>query len=648
MAHDHLKMNLRLRKSEITAEEYDFGVGLYRRMQGILKKLKETGQNLNLKPKQEKSDVFITTTDNELCRLNTNSKNDRRMTHDDMRNQEDSNAQLLPPPPLLYSDKKAKRNSIRLYDDFSSSKTHHPPKDYIESMETLKSRNNSVKSMQFSSSLNNGQLFKKAVIANSELNMLTGPDENWLEDDMSVLGDQALKKNKKRKLLSKRKASDAGEEKLKTEAHNLHQTYGKKQKTALNERKNPTTTTTSLPCDVSPISEGQPEDRIESGTLLLLSSSHLEPEPDLNAATPPPLLPRTPLLSSSSSGSSLSSASIQTSLAYGKSICVTVDVNGKSFRVPVPSSGNRTIAWMCNEVANRYEASMGLKPRLQLTTADGAEFHPDDPVQSMLINNNEVLVGVVLNWDLALLTERYKRAAAAATTTHLGQLLKPILVCKTTLNLLAQCEKTHKLAMPMGLSPGRLEPVIKALNHQNDLRELELAQCRLLLSSSSSSSLSCSSSSSSRCAPLSFMTKLCTVLPSLKSLVVLDLSSCGISKSELELLSTSDAFKAGGGSKSSPEIKLKKLNLSFNLLGDQCSQTIALLVGAMHGSLETLRLDGCLFSEAFWSSPRLTDWKSALRSATSLIELSFAHNNFAPKNEDFVRANSNPECKTFF
>jgi NF-kappa-B inhibitor-like protein 2 len=98
---------------------------------------------------------------------------------------------------------------------------------------------------------------------------------------------------------------------------------------------------------------------------------------------------------------------------------VHVSVLGKTFVIPCPNPENDgsaqglKIEWVASEAASRYYSMTGLRPRLLLKTQEGALFDPNDCVETVLANNEE-LQGYVEVWDLPRLPERYVQACSSS------------------------------------------------------------------------------------------------------------------------------------------------------------------------------------------------------------------------------------------
>ena len=92
---------------------------------------------------------------------------------------------------------------------------------------------------------------------------------------------------------------------------------------------------------------------------------------------------------------------------------VRVKIESKSYLIPCPrreqqSGLDTTIQWLISQASERHYAQQGLgaRPRLSLTTSDGAIFCPTDLVSHVLSPNEEV-VGVVEGWVEETLEESY-------------------------------------------------------------------------------------------------------------------------------------------------------------------------------------------------------------------------------------------------
>ena len=91
---------------------------------------------------------------------------------------------------------------------------------------------------------------------------------------------------------------------------------------------------------------------------------------------------------------------------------VRVKIESKSYLIPCPRKGpnglDTTIQWLISQASERHYAQQGLgaRPRLSLTTSDGAILCPTDLV-SHVLSPDEELVGVVEGWVEETLEESY-------------------------------------------------------------------------------------------------------------------------------------------------------------------------------------------------------------------------------------------------
>ena len=96
---------------------------------------------------------------------------------------------------------------------------------------------------------------------------------------------------------------------------------------------------------------------------------------------------------------------------------IRVKIDAKSYLIPCPAKlmdgSDSTIQWLAQQAAERYYTQQGVRPQLSLTTADGALLSTDDIVSHVLQSGEEV-VGVVEQWHLPPLPQRYQTACSNA------------------------------------------------------------------------------------------------------------------------------------------------------------------------------------------------------------------------------------------
>ncbi|ODN05135.1 Tonsoku-like protein [Orchesella cincta] len=267
--------------------------------------------------------------------------------------------------------------------------------------------------------------------------------------------------------------------------------------------------------------------------------------------------------------------------------------------VPVDENHrDETIEWLATESASRYRRAYGVKPILTLQTKDGATLSSSDPISLVLGTNERELVGVVSDFDLPPLIERY--AAACSDVAF-----EPDSEVKSSLN---SCQSSNILYLKDVNLRGRAGVIVmNALQRQYSLRILELSGCSLFDSG---------------------LFELCKILPTLPGLTDLDLSSNGITKTGI--LSFAEAFqqKVSAGSTSSCSkmpIGLTSLVLSHNPLGNFVGHSLATLISKL-SSLKVLKVADCDFNEKLfsWSKNELTN---ALNNSR-LEELDISYNNW--------------------
>ena len=96
---------------------------------------------------------------------------------------------------------------------------------------------------------------------------------------------------------------------------------------------------------------------------------------------------------------------------------IRIKIETKSYLIPCPvkltDGSDSTVEWLAKQAAERHYAQLGVRPRLSLTTADGALLSAEDVVAHVLQSGEEV-VGVVEHWHLPPLPERYQTSCSNA------------------------------------------------------------------------------------------------------------------------------------------------------------------------------------------------------------------------------------------
>lgn len=120
------------------------------------------------------------------------------------------------------------------------------------------------------------------------------------------------------------------------------------------------------------------------------------------------------------SNSAVSRSNNNTSYLYRElppPLRIKVKIESKSYLIPCPTKDQKgldtTVKWLINEASERHYTQQGVRPRLSLTTADGAILCPSDPIVHVLSPNEEI-VGVVEGWEEPTLEESYQTACKNA------------------------------------------------------------------------------------------------------------------------------------------------------------------------------------------------------------------------------------------
>lgn len=100
---------------------------------------------------------------------------------------------------------------------------------------------------------------------------------------------------------------------------------------------------------------------------------------------------------------------------------IKVKIESVSYLIPCPRKDeagyDTTVEWLVSQASERHHKQVGARPRLRLTTSDGAILCPSDPI-AHVISENEDVVGVVEEWLEATLEERYQ---VACRNTRVGE-----------------------------------------------------------------------------------------------------------------------------------------------------------------------------------------------------------------------------------
>ncbi|XP_071525981.1 tonsoku-like protein [Panulirus ornatus] len=169
---------------------------------------------------------------------------------------------------------------------------------------------------------------------------------------------------------------------------------------------------------------------------------------------------------------SKTSVSVSGTVAVGGALRLRVRVENRVLLVPVAGAGQgRTVGWLAEEVTRRYYQLVGLRPHLTLTTQDGAVLDISDPISLVLPTEQAELQAQVTGWDLPPLPDRYAQACQA-----LGCIPAPSL---NSILHRTEASTTLDLSCVGRLMTSHVQPVLRALQCQQSLRCLILANCRL-------------------------------------------------------------------------------------------------------------------------------------------------------------------------
>uniref|UniRef100_A0A672S802 Tonsoku-like protein n=1 Tax=Sinocyclocheilus grahami TaxID=75366 RepID=A0A672S802_SINGR len=268
-------------------------------------------------------------------------------------------------------------------------------------------------------------------------------------------------------------------------------------------------------------------------------------------------------------------------------IRMRVRVQDNVFLIPVPHSeaDSCTVAWLCDQAAQRYYQTCGLLPRLSLQK-EGALLLPTDPLLAVLHTNEEVLAEV-RSWDLPPLPERYRKACQS-----LGENRRVSRLCEVQDS--SSCVNVCGLILP----PASLTPLLRALKLQASLTELRISANRL---------------------NNDLLPELMSAVATMPTLRILDISANQITGEALK--KASDTFET----KSQAAFPcLEELNLSMNPLGDGWTQALASLLSSCP-LLSTLSLQACGLSARFLQQHRLL-LANAMASTGNMRSVCLSHN----------------------
>ncbi|KAK2879094.1 hypothetical protein Q8A67_019885 [Cirrhinus molitorella] len=270
-------------------------------------------------------------------------------------------------------------------------------------------------------------------------------------------------------------------------------------------------------------------------------------------------------------------------------IRMRVRVQDNVFLIPVPHSeaDSCTVAWLCDQAAQRYYQTCGLLPRLSLQK-EGALLLPTDPLLAVLHTNEEVLAEVC-SWDLPPLPERYRKACQSLGVEENRRVSR---LCEVQDS--SPCVNVCGLSLP----PASLTPLLRALKLQASLTELRISANRL---------------------NNDLLPELMSAAATMPRLRILDISANQITGEGLKKASVVFETKSQAAFPC-----LEELNLSMNPLGDGWTQTLASLLSACP-LLSTLSLQACGLSARFLQQHRLL-LANAMASTGNMRSVCLSHN----------------------
>ncbi|XP_068436562.1 tonsoku-like protein [Clinocottus analis] len=270
-------------------------------------------------------------------------------------------------------------------------------------------------------------------------------------------------------------------------------------------------------------------------------------------------------------------------------IRMRVRVQEDVFLIPVPQSeaDSCTVAWLCEQAAQRYYQKCGLLPHLSLQK-EGALLSPQDLLLAVLHTNEEVLAEVC-SWDLPPLPERYKKACHSLAVEENKRVTR---LCEV------QDGSSSVSVCGLSLAASSLNPLLRALKLQASLTELHISGNRL---------------------HDNLLPELVATTVTMPRLRLLDISANGITGDGLE-----KAINALKGQSHPAFPCLEELDLSMNQLGDGVSEALSCLLSCCP-LLAKLSLQACGLTARFLQQHRLL-LANALTGTGHLKSVCLSHN----------------------
>ncbi|KAK9959665.1 hypothetical protein ABG768_009773 [Culter alburnus] len=307
---------------------------------------------------------------------------------------------------------------------------------------------------------------------------------------------------------------------------------------------------------------------------------------------------------------SMSPASFQNRTAHVPApIRMRVRVQDNVFLIPVPHSeaDSCTVAWLCEQAAQRYYQMCGLLPRLSLQK-EGALLLPTDPLLAVLHTNEEVLAEVC-SWDLPPLPERYRKACQSLGVEENRRVSR---LCEV------QDSSSCVNVCGLSLSPASLTPLLRALKLQASLTELRITANRL---------------------NNDLLPEIMSAAATMPRLRILDISANQITGEGLKKASDTLETKSQAAFPC-----LEELNLSMNPLGDGWTQALASLLSACP-LLSSLSLQACGLSARFLQQHRLL-LANAMASTGNMRSVCLSHNALGSTGFELVLKTLPMQCLT--
>lgn len=400
--------------------------------------------------------------------------------------------------------------------------------------------------------------------------------DDWLEDD---LGDMQPKK--KRRLQTEQNGARA-ESHVSTSRSQSRYTHAESTSRVLPSSSKSLSMKKSSSLKPQQVKMTQMPGMVRLGRREVCRSPTMTDEEELRAATPPP----PPHIYSQPPTHTLVTP---VAAALPTPIRVRVRVQEDVFLIPVPQSesGSCTVAWLCEQAAQRYYQKCGLLPRLSLQK-EGALLSPHDLLLAVLHTNEEVLAEVC-SWDLPPLPERYKKACQSLAMEENRRVSR---LCEL------QDGGSSVSVCAMSLTPSSLTPLLRALKLQASLTELRLSGNRL---------------------NDSLLPELMATIVTMPRLRLLDVSANSITGEGL------DKAVAALRGQSQPAFPcLEELDLSMNALGDSVSEPLSCLLSCCP-LLTRLSLQACGLTARFLQQHRLM-LAQALAGSGHLKSICLSHN----------------------